>query len=77
MGDIIYSNLSKFHSLGISYIGIFSHIIDENNDLANQLNIRTIPTFFFFKNGKLVSSCGGLPKNQFIDKINESFNYHL
>jgi len=44
---------------------------DEERELAQKFNIRSIPTLLFFKNGNLVdSSRGVLSKSELIDKIN-------
>lgn len=47
--------------------------VDENKDLAISLGISSIPTFQFYKAGKLISErIGAIPKNdmtKMIDKI--------
>jgi thioredoxin 1 len=44
---------------------------DEEQELAMQFGIRSIPTVLFFKNGELVDSLiGAAPKNFYEDKIN-------
>ena len=44
--------------------------VDDNNDIATQFGIRTIPTILFFKEGKIVDKyVGAAPKNVLADKI--------
>ncbi|NPA10686.1 MAG: thioredoxin [Epsilonproteobacteria bacterium] len=44
---------------------------DEEQDLAMQFGIRSIPTVLFFKDGELVDHMiGAAPKNFYEDKIN-------
>ena len=44
---------------------------DENQDLAIQFGIRSIPTVLFFKNGELADSMiGAAPKPMYEEKIN-------
>ena len=44
---------------------------DENQELAMQFGIRSIPTILFFKNGELVDSMiGAAPKQMYEEKIN-------
>lgn len=45
--------------------------IDEANDVANQYNIKGVPTLMLFKNGEIVDQVvGAVPKNVMLDKIN-------
>lgn len=45
--------------------------VDENQELARQYNIFSIPAFIFFKNGKLIDQfSGALSKEEFAKKIN-------
>ncbi len=49
--------------------------IEENNRVANQYGIQAIPAFLFFEDGQVVGQVqGALSMDQFIDKIEESFN---
>lgn len=44
--------------------------VDSDIDLAKELNIRSMPTFLFFKDGKLVGRhSGALSKNALIEKM--------
>ncbi len=44
---------------------------DENQDIAMQFGIRSIPTVLFFKNGELADSMiGAAPKQMYEEKIN-------
>ena len=44
--------------------------VEEQDDLAAQFGIRSIPTLLFFKDGKLVDrSVGAVPKQVLVDKI--------
>ena len=38
--------------------------IDDNPDFANKMNVRSVPTLLFFKEGKLVQTTRGLQKEQ-------------
>jgi len=45
--------------------------VDESQEFATQMGIRNIPTFMFFKDGKLVDRLVGVtPKNVFEEKLN-------
>jgi len=47
--------------------------IDEENDLAAQYNIMSIPTVIFFKDGKKTDSfMGSLPKEKLINFVNKN-----
>lgn len=49
--------------------------IDDSKELANKLNIQVVPSFFFFKEGKLLDVIvGSLPKLDFFDKL-ETFSH--
>ncbi|GIW62746.1 MAG: thioredoxin [Patescibacteria group bacterium] len=46
--------------------------VDENQDLAQEYNIMSIPTFLIFKNGKKVAEfIGARDKNGFLEEINK------
>lgn len=46
--------------------------IDENEDLATEFGIRSVPTLLFFKNGEKVAQMIGVQSKQtLVDKINE------
>lgn len=46
--------------------------VDEQSDLANQMNVRSIPTMFFKKGEKVVDQVvGSIPKDQLVGKIEE------
>ncbi|MFO8110103.1 MAG: thioredoxin [Thermoplasmata archaeon] len=67
-----------FEDLAKNYNGKISFAemnIEENNRTANQYGVQAIPAFLFFENGQVVGQVqGALPPNQFVDKIEESFN---
>ncbi|WP_350344185.1 thioredoxin [Proteinivorax tanatarense] len=47
--------------------------VDENQDLAGEYGVMSIPTLIFFKNGEAVDNAGGfMPKKQLISKIEEN-----
>lgn len=49
--------------------------VDENQDLASQYSVFSIPTFLIFKNGKVAGqSVGAQSKDSFIDEINRVVN---
>lgn len=67
----IFSEISKELSGKVKFV---KFNIDEDKDLAKQLNIQAVPTFVFFKDGKPQEThSGGLPKDQFVNKIEASF----
>ena len=46
--------------------------VDDNQLVAGQLGVRSIPTLLLFKNGQLVATqVGALPKNQLAAFINQ------
>ena len=46
--------------------------IDDNDEIAEEYGIRSIPTILFFKNGELVDKhIGVAPKNLLEDKLKE------
>jgi len=46
--------------------------VDDNNTLATQFNIRTIPTVLFFKDQEIVDKhIGAAPKATFVEKIEQ------
>ncbi len=46
--------------------------VDENNNLAMQYGVMSIPTLKFFKNGKVVGEMiGAAPKQAIVDEINK------
>lgn len=45
--------------------------VDHNQALAQQFNVRSIPTLLFFKNGEIKDQViGALPKDQLVAKLN-------
>ena len=45
--------------------------VDQNHALAQQYNVRSIPTLLFFKNGEIKDQViGALPKDQLVAKLN-------
>ena len=48
--------------------------LDENNELAQKYNIRSIPNFIIFKNGKVVDQfIGSISKEEFEKKLRKYF----
>ena|SRR3989338_7771026 len=46
--------------------------VDANHEIAQEFNVRSIPTIIFFKDGEMVDQAiGVLDKEELIDKINE------
>jgi thioredoxin 1 len=46
--------------------------VDQNPEVSSEFGIRSIPTLFVFKNGKVVDQIVGLvPKSVLVDKINQ------
>ena len=46
--------------------------VDDNSQTAIQYGIMSIPSLFFFKEGKVVDQIiGAVPKQQFVEKINK------
>lgn len=46
--------------------------IDDNMELVRELGISSVPTFRFYKDGKLiVEKVGGIPKKDMIDMIDK------
>ncbi len=46
--------------------------VDNNQQIAMQLGIRSIPTVMIFKGGKVVDTIiGAVPKKQIVDRLNE------
>jgi thioredoxin 1 len=46
--------------------------VDNNQQIAMQLGIRSIPTVMFFKGGKVVDTIiGAVPKAQLVKRLNE------
>ena len=44
--------------------------VDQNGDLAMKYGIRSIPSLFFFKDGKMIENVtGALPKEEIISKL--------
>lgn len=67
--DPIFSEISKELSGKVKFV---KFNIDDDSDLTNRLDIQTIPTFIFFKNGESVKThVGRLPKDEFMNEINE------
>ena len=45
--------------------------VDQNHAIAQQYNVRSIPTLLFFKNGEIKDQViGALPKDQLVAKLN-------
>ncbi len=48
--------------------------VDQNSKTSLQYGIRSIPTMFLFKNGKVVDRIiGAVPKQHFVEKIQKIF----
>jgi len=50
-------------------IKIFKVSIEEDEDLASQYGVMSIPTFLFFKNGKVIDQAGGGMSKENLVKI--------
>ena len=49
--------------------------VDQNNQTSIQYGIRSIPTLFFFKDGKVVDRIvGPVPKQNLVEKIEKVLN---
>lgn len=49
--------------------------VEEFSELARENNVRNIPTFLYFQNGKLLEITNGvITEQQLIDKVEEIFN---
>ena len=49
--------------------------VDQNNQTSIQYGIRSIPTLFFFKDGKVVDRIvGAVPKQNLVEKIEKVLN---
>lgn len=47
--------------------------VDKNQAIANQLNVRGVPTFVLYKSGQIIwKQSGGMSLNTLISKINPS-----
>jgi len=48
--------------------------VDNENELAGQFNVLSIPTLLFFKGGKVVETIvGGVPKAHIVEKMKAAF----
>lgn len=52
-----------------SEIDIFKVNIEESEDLAGEYGVMSIPTFLFFKNGKVVEQAGGAMSKDALVKL--------
>lgn len=50
-------------------IKIFKVNIEDEEDLASQYGVMSIPTFLFFKNGKVIDQAGGAMSKDALVKI--------
>jgi len=49
--------------------------VDENQQLAAQYKIMSIPAMFLFKDGKVIDQMiGALPKDQILNKVNQALS---
>jgi thioredoxin 1 len=62
-------------SISEEFGGVICKInVDDNNDIAQENGIRSIPTVVYFKNGtKVKQTQGFLPKNQLLKQMSEVF----
>ena len=52
-------------------INVFKIDVDLNPELANQFDIRSVPTLIFFKNGNIVNTIkGSASKTKLIENLN-------
>ncbi len=50
--------------------------VDNNQRIAMDYGIRSIPTLLFFNNGQLVDQLvGAVPKNMIVEKLNSHFKH--
>jgi thioredoxin 1 len=48
--------------------------VDNENELAGQFNVMSIPTLLFFKGGKVVETIvGAVPKEHIVEKLKAAF----
>lgn len=77
--QVMLSNMSKVNELitedlsNESKFNIYTYDIDSDRDFSiNKLNIRSVPTIKFFKEGKEVfSKVGLMTTNEILNEINE------
>jgi thioredoxin 1 len=63
MGPIIDELATQYTNVKFVKINI-----DDNQEIAQEYNIRSIPTFMVFKDHKLAgATSGGMPKDKFVD----------
>lgn len=69
MTDPIIEELSK-EMKDVSFAKVD---VDQENEIAQEYNVSSIPSFYIFKDGKLVSQfVGAMGKEGFEDKINDA-----
>ena len=73
MAPVFEELAGDYHKAGTAKLGKLS--VEEEQELAAQYGIMSIPTLGIFKNGKIVSTIIGFqPKEQLKDKIDEAIS---
>ena len=62
----VYEELANKHGESITFAKVD---IDDASDVAEEMQIRSVPTFFFMKEGKMVSSFSGADSNQLLQRV--------
>lgn len=58
----------------VNSYGFYKANVDELMEIAKEHNVRSVPTFLFFKNGKVKTTFHGyMSKEDFIEKVKEAF----
>lgn len=61
----IYPLIEKLsEGLDDNILQIFKVDIDDNEDLAHKLNVRSVPTFFLYDKKTYINQCGGADINK-------------
>lgn len=72
----IFENVAnKFAGMDNPKICFAKVNVDENQDLAAEFEIQTIPTILFIKNGKVIDRKSGMyMEDKFVDLVKNTFN---
>jgi len=57
-----------------SKVEIYKVDIDENDDLASDLKVKSVPTFYLFKEKELLGQCSGADINKVHSLLKEHIN---
>ena len=65
--------LPKLKELSIKYGNTYCFKVDADKveELTNKFNVKTLPTFLFYKNGKKLDECSGADTKKLEDMINK------